>query len=251
MIEPAFRPCAVIPTYDNPRTIRTVVERVRAYLPDVIVVDDGSGPEGRAAVDGLGHDGLARVVRRTANGGKGAAVKTGLLAARELGFSHALQIDADGQHNIEDIPRFIETARTTPAALVLGYPQFDETVNRGRSSGVNHGVLDPHRDGGRAIRDPMCGFRVYPLAAATSVRCGDRMDFEHRGRGAAGLAGCAGGGGEVVNVPTKVRYLSKADGGVSHFRMLGDNARISWLHTRSGTHRVRRLLTWPIRTLLR
>src|SRR5262249_9043419 len=72
-----FRPCAVIPTYDTPATVRRVVETVRAHLADVVLVDDGSGPEGRAAVDAIARDGLAHVERRARNGGKWAAVKSG------------------------------------------------------------------------------------------------------------------------------------------------------------------------------
>ncbi|WP_420829412.1 glycosyltransferase [Nannocystis pusilla] len=100
----AFRPCALIPTFDNPRTVRDVVLRVKAHLPDVVVIDDGSGPEGRAAVEAIGAEGLAHVRRRPHNGGKGAAVKTGFQFAHELGYTHALQVDADGQHDLGDIP---------------------------------------------------------------------------------------------------------------------------------------------------
>src|SRR5690606_17209400 len=84
-----FRPCAVIPTYDNPRTVRDVVLRVRAYLPEVVVIDDCSGEAGRLAVEALGAEGLAHVRRRAQNGGKGAAVKTGFQFAHELGYTHA------------------------------------------------------------------------------------------------------------------------------------------------------------------
>jgi glycosyltransferase involved in cell wall biosynthesis len=95
---PEFRVCALIPTYDNPQTVRGVVERVRGHISDVVVVDDGSAAAGREAVAALGREGLAQVTRRAQNGGKGAAVKTGFAFARELGYTHALQVDADGQH---------------------------------------------------------------------------------------------------------------------------------------------------------
>jgi len=90
----SFRPCAVIPTYDNPDTIRKVVMAVRVHLP-VVVVDDGSAEAGRRAVSELGHEGLAHVHHRAKNGGKGAAVRSGLRLAQQLGYTHALQIDAD------------------------------------------------------------------------------------------------------------------------------------------------------------
>ena len=89
----AVRACAVIPTYDNPDTVRGVVERVREHVP-VIVVDDGSAALGRAAVDALAADGLATIHHRERNGGKGAAVTTGFELAQSLGYTHAMQIDA-------------------------------------------------------------------------------------------------------------------------------------------------------------
>jgi glycosyltransferase involved in cell wall biosynthesis len=103
---PEFRPAALIPTYDNPQTIARVVRDVRVHMRHVLVVDDGSGEEGARACAELEASGLAMVVRRELNGGKGAAVKTGLLALKERGFTHAFQIDADGQHAISDMPRF-------------------------------------------------------------------------------------------------------------------------------------------------
>ena len=87
---------------------------VRRHLDDVLIVDDGSHDEGRRALDEIAGKGAARVIRRERNGGKGAAVKTGLRAAHELGFSHALQIDADGQHDTADIPKFLARAAERP-----------------------------------------------------------------------------------------------------------------------------------------
>ena len=122
----AVKLCAIIPTYNNAATIERVVEDVRAHIEDVIVVDDGSLPEARAVVASLQERGLADAVFRAENGGKGAAVKSGLARASERGFTHALQIDADGQHASSDIPRFVEASRSDPSALVLGQPVFDD-----------------------------------------------------------------------------------------------------------------------------
>src|SRR5690606_36047012 len=104
----AFRCCAIVPTYDNPATVADVVRRARAHVDEVIVVDDGSGAEGREACARLEAEGLAVVVHRARNGGKGAAVKTGLAAARDRGFTHAFQVDADGQHDLGRMPAFVE-----------------------------------------------------------------------------------------------------------------------------------------------
>ena len=229
---PEVRVCALIPTYDNPRTVRAVVERVRVYVQDVVVVDDGSGPEGRAAVEGLASEGLAQVTRRPQNGGKGAAVKAGFVFAHGLGYTHALQVDADGQHMLEDIPRFLAAARARPEALVLGAPSYDHTAPRGRLIGRKITLFWTDIEVGRGvITDPMCGFRVYPLSAAVAApRTGDRMDFDIEI--AVRLAWM---GVPIINLPTAVRYLAREEGGVSHFHLLRDNLRIAWMHTRLAT----------------
>lgn len=235
-----FRPCALVPTYDNPATVRAVVERIRRWLPDVIVVDDGSGPEGREAVAALGREGLAHVHHRPVNGGKGAAVRDGFRLARERGFTHAVQLDADGQHEAADIPAFLEAARAEPRALVLGRPIFDATAPNVRMRGrlVSRFFTDLET-GRRVIADPLCGYRVYPVEAAlASGTSGDRMEFDIEIAVRMAWNGCP-----VVNVPTRVRYVPRSEGGVSHFRMFRDNVRISWIHTRLCTVAVLRLLT--------
>lgn len=221
-----FRPCALVPTYNNPDTVSEVVDRIRALIPDVVVIDDGSAEAGRRAVERIGAEGRAHVRHREANGGKGAAVKTGFAVAAELGFTHALQVDADGQHALEDIPRFLEVAAANPDALILGAPIYDDTAPKSRLIGrritqfwTNFETM------GQVIDDPMCGFRVYPLEAALSVgKTGDRMDFDIEI-----AVRIAWGGTRVINLPTAVRYF---EGGVTHFDMLWDNLRISWMHTR-------------------
>lgn len=237
---PEFRPCALIPTYNNPRTVREVVLRVREHLPDVVVVDDGSADEGRRAVEGLAADGLAHAHRRAQNGGKGAAVKTGFEVARGLGYTHALQVDADGQHDLSDIPRLLQAARERPEALILGAPIYDASAPKGRLVARKITLFWTDFEAGRGvIADPMCGFRVYPLAAALAIgRTGDRMDFDIEV-----AVKIAWLGVPVINVPTKVRYLTASEGGVSHFRMVEDNLRIGWLHTRLSFQRVM-VLPW-------
>jgi len=224
-----FRPCIVVPTYDNPATIAAVVERARQHLPHVVVVDDGSGPEARARIDALGQAGLAHVERRAQNGGKGAAVKQGLRAARALGYTHALQVDADGQHDLDDIPRFLEAARRAPDSLVLGQPLFDASIPAARRYGRQVSVFWAAVETfGRHVGDPLCGYRVYPIERALAVRArGDRMDFDPEVAVRMVWAGVP-----VQKLETRVRYLSRADGGVSHFDALWDNVRISLIHTR-------------------
>lgn len=236
----AFRPCGLVPTYDNPATVRGVVTRLRAHLDDVLVVDDGSGPEAREVLEALAREGLARVHHRAHNGGKGAAVKTGLALARGLGFTHALQVDADGQHDLDDVPRLLDAARARPEALVLGAPVFDESAPRSRLRARQITIFWTNFEAGAGvITDPMCGFRVYPVEAALAAGArGDAMDFDPEV-----AVKMVWGGAPVVNVPTRVRYVLRAEGGVSHFRLVRDNALISWMHTRLSLTRIARWLT--------
>jgi polyprenyl-phospho-N-acetylgalactosaminyl synthase len=225
----AFAPCILIPTYDNPATIRQVVESVRAHLPHVVVVDDGSDTPARDIIAALHAEGLAHVHRQAVNGGKGAAVKAGFGVAASLGYTHALQVDADGQHSLEDIPRFLAAAAAEPGSIILGSPQFDASAPRARLLGRQLTIVWTHVEtGGKVIEDPMCGFRVYPLAAALACAPrANRMDFDPEI-----AVRWVWSGLPVRNLPTRVRYISREQGGVSHFRLVRDNVRISWMHTR-------------------
>jgi glycosyltransferase involved in cell wall biosynthesis len=243
----AFRPCVLIPTYDNPATLRGVVAQARRHLPDVIVVDDGSGPEARAVCEALAREGLCTLTRHPENRGKGAAVKTGFSLAKQLGFSHAVQVDGDGQHDLERIPDFVEAARAQPRALILGCPVYDDTLHRGRYAARlvtrfwNYiEVLGP------TIGDSMCGFRVYPIDAAIAANTrGDRMNFDIEIP-----VRMVWNGVPVINRPVPVRYLTKEEGGISHYQTFWDTARISWTHTKLVCEGAWLLLTWPLRRLL-
>lgn len=221
--------CAIIPTYNNPQTIGEVVHRVRAHIADVVVVDDGSTEANRAVVQALRDAGDCQVVFRAQNGGKGAAVIAGMREAASHGASHVLQIDADGQHDADDVPRFLAEAQAHPDAVINGRPLYDESVPMGRLIGryathvwvwINTLSLD--------IADSMCGFRVYPLAATIALldreRVGLRMDFDVEV-----IVRLHWSGLEIRNLPTRVTYPLD---GVSHFQLWRDNVRISRMHAR-------------------
>jgi len=244
---PTFHPCILIPTYDNPATIRAVVEHARRYLPHVIVVDDGSGPEARAVCAALAEEGLCIVHHHAENAGKGAAVKSGFRLARELGFTHAVQVDGDGQHALERIPAFLALAERAPEALILGHPTYDHTLHKGRYAARlvtrfwNYiEVLGPK------IGDSMCGFRVYPIdAALASNTRGDRMNFDIEIP-----VRMVWNGVRVLNEPVPVRYLSASEGGISHYQTFWDTARISWTHTKLVVEGILRVLAFCVRRLL-
>lgn len=225
----SFRPCVLIPIYDNPATIAQVVQDVRAHARDIIVVDDGSAEPTRRVLEGLRDAGLAQVIRREPNAGKGAAVKAGFAEALAQGYSHALQLDADGQHCSDDIPRFLAAAQANPTALVLGAPQFGADAPKARLYGRLISIWFVHLEtAGRIIADPLCGFRVYPLATAgLCAPRANRMQFDPEI-----AVRMVWRGVPVLNLPTRVTYASRKAGGVSHFQLVRDNLRISVMHSR-------------------
>lgn len=235
-----FDACLVIPFYRHERAIGAVLDEIRSLGLITFLVDDGSGAQSRPVLDELAQreSSWLRVLRHESNQGKGAAVRTGFEAALAARHTHAVQIDADGQHEAQDIPRMLALARRNPAALVTGTPVFDQSIPRGRLYGrwVTHVWVWIHTLS-TSIRDSMCGFRVYPLHASLEIwrtqTVGRRMDFDTEI-----LVRLYWAGTPVVGMPTRVRY--PADG-VSHFAMWKDNVRISRMHTRLFFGMLRRL----------
>jgi glycosyltransferase involved in cell wall biosynthesis len=224
-----FRPLALIPVYDHHKIIGDVVNELLARRIPVLLVDDGS----HALCAGV----LREIARREPNvalltlernSGKGAACLRGMTWAHAHEFSHVIQIDADGQHCLDDLDNLVAAARKHPGALVCGYPQYDESVPKSRLYGrtitnfwVHVNTIE------RSVQDAMCGFRVYPLAPLMphlhELRS-PRMGFDPEILVRAIWAGIP-----VENVPVRVSY--PADG-VSHFRMVRDNIAISLMHAR-------------------
>src|SRR5579871_3953255 len=132
----AFRPCALIPIYNHLHTIAATVAALHGYGLFVLIVDDGSNAATAAVLDAIAQDSeRVHLIRLAQNGGKGRALSAGLQAAQALGFSHALQIDADGQHQPADVPRFLAAGQACPAALICGQPVYDDSVPRARLYG--------------------------------------------------------------------------------------------------------------------
>ena len=226
----SFKPCLLIPIYNHADSIRATVERLVAHGLPIFIVDDGSAAATRAVLDALaGEQALVRLSSLPQNSGKGAAVMHGMRQARQAGFSHALQIDADGQHDAADVPRFLDSGAAHPAAVICGQPIYDDSVPKGRLYGryITHFWVWVETLS-FAIGDSMCGFRLYPLAATCAlidaVHIPTRMDFD-----TAIAVRLAWRGVPFENIATRVTY--PADG-LSHFRMLHDNLRITRMHTR-------------------
>lgn len=226
-----FAPCIVIPIYNHKDAIGATVAHLAVHGLPIFVVDDGSDEATQQVLAQLAREYAAQLtlLRLPVNGGKGAAVMAGLRAARDAHYTHALQIDADGQHDATDVPRFIEAARAEPGAVILGRPVYDESVPKARLYGryLTH-VWVWIETLSLTIRDSMCGFRLYPLALACdlidSVQLPTRMDFDIEI-----LVRLYWRRAAFRSIPTRVTYASD---GVSHFDVLWDNVRISRSHTR-------------------
>ncbi|RQM66692.1 glycosyltransferase family 2 protein [Aeromonas hydrophila] len=242
-------PCILIPCYNHAGPLAAVLARLAEYGLPCLLVDDGSEPAAAAALAALAaRYPWVTLLRHSHNQGKGGAVMTGLRRAHALGFSHALQVDADGQHDLADIPALLAEADKHPAALVSGRPLYDDSVPKGRLYGryITH-VWVWIETLSFAIKDSMCGFRVYPLAATCALLergvLGRRMDFDTEVMVRLYWAGVA-----VRFVPTRVIY--PADGS-SHFQLWRDNRDISWMHTRLVCRllwdQLLRLCRWPRR----
>jgi len=226
----AFRPCALIPIYNHKDTIVATVDALLAHGLPVTIVDDGSDMATQAVLEALSaREERITLLRLPQNQGKGRALTTGLLTAQRAGFSHALQIDADGQHDPADAPRFLAEGRIDPRALVCGQPIYDDSVPRARLYGryVTH-VCVWAETLSLQLRDSMCGYRLYPLnetCAEIARRAPPaRMDFDTEI-----AVRLIWRGVPVRNLTTRVIY---PENGLSHFRMLRDNLRISAMHTR-------------------
>lgn len=226
-----FKPCALVPVYNHHHCLAQTLANIHRYGLVVLMVDDGSDATCKEVMQQLADANPQQVhlITCSVNGGKGAAIKTGLQVAARLGFSHALQIDADGQHNSQDIPRFLAAAEQHPGTLIAGMPEYDDSVPKGRLYGryLTH-VWVWINTLSLAIRDSMCGFRVYPVARScaliAAVPMGDRMDFDTEF-----MVRWHWRHWPLQQLSTRVIYPQD---GVSHFRVWRDNKLISWMHTR-------------------
>ncbi|MBA1202385.1 glycosyltransferase family 2 protein [Pseudomonas capeferrum] len=223
------KPCAVIPVYNHEHAVPTVVSDLLAAGLPCVLVDDASDPACATVLRQLAEHPQVFLVQLMQNQGKGGAVMAGLREAGRLSFSHALQVDADGQHDLADVASFISQSQAHPQALVGGYPQYDDSVPKARlyARYLTH-VWVWINSLSLAIPDSMCGFRVYPLPATLalidSVALGRRMDFDPEI-----LVRLSWRNQPMCWLPTRVHYPKD---GISHFRLFHDNALISKMHTK-------------------
>jgi glycosyltransferase involved in cell wall biosynthesis len=223
-----FHPCVVIPIYNHKKTIADVVESLNCLKIPVLIVDDASNSATQNTLAELAlKNSSVEILTHRENSGKGAAVSTGLLAAYKKGFTHGLQVDADGQHFTQDAGKFIEAAKNKPEALVLGKPLFDKSAPKSRIYGrkITH-IFVWIETFSFEIKDTLCGFRVYPLqafqAVSAQVNLRKRMDFDPEIAVRLYWEDVP-----VINIETPVRYF---EGGLSNFHFIRDNGMMISLH---------------------
>ncbi len=214
----------LIPTYNNAGTLLQVIDDVRRYASDIMVVNDGS-TDNTAALLATQHD--VRVISYPKNRGKGHALKLGLREAARLGYAYAITIDSDGQHYADDIAVFVEAAERQPDTLFVGARNLQAENMPQRNTFANRfSNFWYWAETGIRLTDTQSGFRLYPLAKLVGTHfIASRYEFEVEV-----LVRAAWKGIKVENVPIKV-YYPPAEERVSHFRPARDFTRISLLNT--------------------
>lgn len=223
-------PCVLIAIYDHAATIEAVIDSLVPLGLPILVVDDGSHAATQCALERARsrHEAVS-VLRHPHNQGRGAALQTGYREAARRGFTHALQLDADAQHDVADAPRFLSAAARDPSAIVLGARVVDPTAPRARRWGRWVSIIWVWIETcSLAVRDPLCGYRCMPLGATLAVldqaACGKHMEFDPEI-----VVRLVWSGAPVINIPTHVRYY---ENGISHFDVWRDNLRMIGTHTR-------------------
>ncbi|MDX1693953.1 MAG: glycosyltransferase family 2 protein [Ketobacteraceae bacterium] len=220
----------LIPVYNHHRVLEHIVTRLTDYSLPCLLVNDGSAPECREEMQRIADSReWVSLIHLPENQGKGGAVMAGIRQLAKQGFSHVFQIDADGQHDLNRIPAFLAASAEQPQAMILGQAIYDDSVPKSRLYGryITH-VWVWIETLSLAIRDSMCGFRIYPVEEThqiiSSRQIGMRMDFDVEIVVRLHWAGVP-----TVNLPVPVNYPMD---GISHFDVLNDNLRISKAHTK-------------------
>jgi len=212
----------IVPTYNNPKSIKKVAFDVLQNGYELILVDDGSDD----VVEELFEDGEKEnihFVRHTTNQGKGEAIISGVKQAKELGYKHAVSIDGDGQHLASEIKKLTDAYKD--GEILIGARNFDlEHVPNGSKFGRWFSNFWACWDTGFEITDSLSGFRIYPVSILNLPIKTSRFDWEMEV-----LVRHADAGRVISEVPIEC-YYPTADERVSHFKKFGDTMAIVWVH---------------------
>lgn len=222
-----FKPVIIIPCFNHADAFVAVAKRLDEHKLPVIVIDDGSKQKQSKKLKQTCSKHNYIYIKHEKNAGKGAAMITGFRKAMEMGFSNAIQVDADGQHDINDITKFIELAKQNPKALIVGQPVYDSSAPKSRLIGrkiTNFWVAIETLN--RHMPDTMCGFRMYPVVETNRIL--SSLHFMRMGFDIEILVKLYRMGIKVIATETRVIYPKS---GISHFHVWRDNVFISLLHT--------------------
>lgn len=224
-----FKPCVIIPVYNHHHKIHQVIKTLSEYAIPCLLIDDGSDDDCARILQSIAEtDFNIYLERLPVNSGKGAAVCKGLVIAFSQGYTHALQIDADGQHDLADVPKFLAAGLQHPDAVICGQRDYLSMPKRRRAGRKLTDFWVRVNTLSNSITDSMCGYRLYPLKSTIDLlnrfSIGSRMDFDTDI-----LVKLYWVGHRVINIPTRIEYFDDVP---SHFDLVKDNVRISWMHTR-------------------
>jgi len=212
----------IVPTYDNPLTIKNVVFDILEHHHRAIIVDDGSDQPVEAL---FSREERANIIflRHETNQGKGQAILTGTQKAKELGFSHVVSMDGDGQHLASQIDLMVDHYRKDE--IVIGARNFDiDNIPFGSKFGRWFSNFWACWDTGYTITDSLSGFRVYPISILDLPIKTKRFDWEMEV-----LVRHADAGKEIREVVIECHYPLQEER-VSHFRNFEDTMAIVWVH---------------------
>lgn len=216
--------CVIVPTYNNEQTIGSVIDSLLEYTQQILVVNDGSVD---STSDILRKYESIEVVGYSRNRGKGLALRTGFKKAVELGYSHAITIDSDGQHKASDLPKFVAHLKAHPNAIIIGARNMTvDNVPAKSSFGNRFSNFWVKVETGFDMPDTQSGYRLYPIKLLDDINFYSRKyEFEIEV-----LAKAAWAGIELTYIPIDVYYPPQEER-VSHFRPFKDFFRISVVNT--------------------
>lgn len=217
--------CVLIPTYNNAGTLHDVLRRTYAVADNIIVVNDGSTDNTQSLLDNSPVP--VSIVSYPKNKGKGYALKQGFLKARELGFTHALTLDSDGQHLPEQIPQMAELSLLHPKALIVGSRTLEgKEIDGGSMFANKFSNFWFTVQTGLSLPDTQSGMRIYPLDELHGLAClTSRYEAELEL-----LVWAAWANVKIIPCPIEVYYPPQTER-ISHFRPALDFTRISILNT--------------------
>jgi len=220
---------ALIPVYNHWKALHKILETLQNYELGCILVDDGSDAETKQHLKLVCENfKITKLVTRERNGGKGAAVIEGLKTAKDLGYTHTLQIDADAQHDLSAIPEFLNAMRNNPDYLIAGFPKYDDSVSKSRAIArciTNFWVAIETLS--ISIKDSMCGFRIYPVDKCCNLINEGFLTYR-MGFDIEILVRLCWAGVPFIFLPVNVFYYKD---NISHFKMFSSNLEISKVHT--------------------